>query len=227
MPVKIQITDKVTGKTGKAALVSFNKRMNNLGASMVKSIPSSVYPNIANIVRGFFRDNYINRAGWKPDNFTSKRYKRDKDNFMRRGDSFTIGGLGTFPVIHGSEIFGRRTDAILEGISTRTGSTVKTKFNTEGKSVNVEIRTGIDSDSWEGGQIHNYVPSKGKYKGEQRSVPMTTENQLLAFSHMVSPGGHKSIFVKLTTSQGKQITEYLKNIFGKAFKDASYTRENV
>jgi hypothetical protein len=213
MPVQVKIRDSVSGKTGKAALQAVRKRYTNIVPRTIEKLPRNFSAVIANRMRGSFKENYIARAGWVKAGFSSAKYKADKDNFMRRGDSFNIGQLGVFPVIHGSEVFGRRTDTILRGISSRTGTTVRT--DVIGKSKNAaefNIKVGIDSSQWEGGQQHYYIPKKGPNAGRVVTGGMTTDNQLEAFSAMVS-GGSKSIFVQLTTPQIGSLIKYISSVF--------------
>lgn len=205
---KKTIEIRYAGKKNDAALKALNKKYSNLGKNLVNNLPASFYLIMANKVREFFRDNYIAQQDWVFP-ILSSEYARNKDKYLRRGDSFKVGRLGIRSMSHGSGVFGRRTDTILDAISPGgVAGIVRTDKKNVGKNaIELTLNTGINSSYWDGGNQH-INGSSGKRWNQ------TVENQLLAFSNRISPSGaRKSILVKLTPGQKSSVSGYIKNNF--------------
>ena len=56
MAFSAKIKDKVSGRTGKAAIRAVRKRFRNIPEKFAAEIPSTFYPTVANTVRGFFKE---------------------------------------------------------------------------------------------------------------------------------------------------------------------------
>lgn len=207
MPATVTIRNTRTGKTGQAALREFNNRFKNIPKRVQKAIPKTLYPTVANLTRRFFRDNYIAQEGWSLHSFTSQDYRERKDNFLSRGDTFEIGEFTNVPIIHGSEVFGRRTDTTLNAVGARAGTTVRTDIDRKKEGLNVRINIGIDETKFEGGTRHTNALT-GNDTVESKP------NALIWFSRQVSPSTGHSIFAKLTRAQMGTIFDYLNGVFG-------------
>lgn len=208
---KVTIRVKETGRTGRAAINEFSGIGRNIPNKVRAGIPAFVYPSVANMVRRNFVDNYANQENWNDPYFTSRQYEQRKNRWMANGDQFRIGTFGLRPVIHGSEIFGRRTDTIFNAIGSRTGSYVHTTMRQYGSDFATAVITvGLNAAAWEGGQ--SFIPTSEK----AHPYKMTTRNQLEAFSYRVTkPGSDSSVFVQQTLEQRNRIAMFIeKSVMG-------------
>lgn len=211
MAKNITIRNNRTGATGTKAINDARKRLSSLSERAVKGLPGRFNATIANITRGFFKQNFAIKEDWHLP-FYSGKYQYKKNTWLRRGDFFEIGKIGLAPIVHGSEAFGRLTDTTMDTVGSRAATIVKTNKKRVKGGMNLFLSVGLDKSKFEGGNKHY----NGKTGKKIREIDV---NQLLAFSHRVTkPGSPDSVFVRITPEQKRKIKKYISVNFKKIVK---------
>ena len=214
---KFSYSVRYRDKVGKAAINALGKIYGDVAFGIMNELPTTFPKQLTNRVRRYFTDNYSNQEGWNDPSLTPQ-YAFLKNKMLKRGDSFDIGTIGVFPIIHGAEIFGRRTDCIFDALQGRDGSTVeRIGPSVNGNQVNMSVKMGLNLDSFAGG-TKRISGKSGKV------VSNTDKNALEMFSNRIGSGTDTSPLIKITSSQrsvlGAWIKEEIKSAM-KRFMDAA------
>jgi len=195
------------GKTGDAALIELKRKFSNMAVDIIHELPESYFQTIKRNVYKYFKDNYINMVGWERPFYTSSAYEMRKEKWMTEGTTFQIGRLGTFPIAHSFDVFGRLTDTVFNALGGGKGSVynrVSMMSSESSIKSSVKMEYGVDSDQWEGGR-----KEVGK---EQR----TNKNSLLMFLERI---GDNDVLVRLTQGQRTNIEDITTKAVSQAFEE--------
>lgn len=194
-------------------LATFNKGLRNTTRKISKNLPRTADATLSNKIKRYFGENYLNKEGWTQ---TESKGGRAKDKALQRGDSFTVGNMGTFPIRFDSSVFGRRTDTLFNFLRSPMGSEVKfyssSKSVGRGYSFSAATRIRLKSEMFNGSYYQ--IPGDDINKRYQ----LDTVNELIEFDK-VSGSSEFSVFTKLTDAQNRSIIRFVREKWGPRIKE--------
>ena len=206
------------------ALEKMSKAIEEIPDKVISKIPKSFRSGIVALLSKYWRQNFVDQLGWENPQLTSG-YAAEKTAMYRRGDTFKIGSIGTFPIAHAGDVFGQRTDTLLRHMSQPSSIEALEYLGRLGEGdasgIDLTIQVRLKHESFNGGTIR-YVggdTSKGSKNGGR--------NSLIMFSNRITPPASEiSALIALTQQQRDRISKTVENIYGDTVRSVILTEFN-